>query len=219
MEIKIGTNFILEPTEKEAVEKFKCKLVEQQGDILFIDYPVNVATKKTAFLLDGTQLSASFQTDSREHFVFNTEVLGRSAGNIPMIMLHCPPDEEFIKIQRREFVRVETPVDVAVKFGDFYYQYVTLDISAGGIALKLNNRAVPFQEKDEIELTLVLPFSNGDMRYVKAKAVVVRIFEREPLQIASIQFEEIEDTARQLIVRFCFERQLLIRKKETNISS
>lgn len=219
MEIKIGTNFILEPTEKDATEKFRCKLAEQQGDTLFIDYPVNVATKKTAFLLDGTQLSATFQTESRETFVFYTEVLGRKPGNIPMIMLHCPPDEDFIKIQRRQYVRVETPVDIAVKYEGQYYQYVTQDISAGGIALKLNNRMVPFKEQDSIELIMVLPFSNGDMHYVTAEAHVVRIFEREALKIASIQFADIAELYKQLIVRFCFDRQLQIRKKETNILS
>lgn len=216
MEIKIGTNFVLEPTNTEELEKFKCKVVEQQGDILFIDYPINVATKKTAFLLDGTQLRVSFQTESKESFAFNTQVLGRRSSNIPMIMLSCPPDEEFIKIQRREYVRVDTPVDIAVKFNNQFYQYVTSDISAGGIALKLNNRVVPFQDGDVVELTLVLPFSNGEIKYVQTEAFIVRIFEKDHLQLASVQFKDADDVDKQLIVRFCFERQLMNRKKETS---
>lgn len=49
MEIKIGTQLQLEPTYTDRVEKFRCKVVEQQEHILYIDYPVNMATKKTAF--------------------------------------------------------------------------------------------------------------------------------------------------------------------------
>jgi len=220
MEIKLGTNFVLEPvnSKTEQVEKFKCKIVEQQGDALFIDYPVNIETKKTAFLLDGTQLRVSFQTETKDSYVFNTEVLGRRSGEIPMILLSCPPDEDFIKIQRREYVRVDTPVDIAIHYNDHFYQYVTSDISAGGIALKLNNRAVPFQEKDIVKLTIVLPFSNGEIQYVHTNATIVRIFEKDYLKIASIQFQDTADFDKQLIVRFCFERQLINRKKETDFN-
>ena len=106
MEIKIGTQLQLEPTYTERVERFRCKVVEQQDNILYIDYPINMATKKTAFLIDGSEFRATFRTEDKQSFAFNTEVVGRNAGHIPMIMLHCPKPEEFIKIQRREYVRV-----------------------------------------------------------------------------------------------------------------
>ena len=215
MELKIGTILTLEPTYTENVEKFRCKVVEQQGDVLYIDYPVNVKTKKTAFLLDGAQFRVTFHTEDKQSFAFNTEVLGRKAGNIPMIMLACPPKEDFIKIQRREFVRVETPVDIAVHFQDHFYQFITEDISAGGIALILKGQ-VNFQEGDTVELTIVLPFSNGEIRYVQTDAIIISIFERDHKQIASIQFKDADDLDKQHLVRFCFERQLILRKKEMN---
>ncbi len=137
MEIKIGTMLILEPTYTERVEKFRCKVVEQKDGVIYIDYPINTITKKTAFLIDGAQFRVTFNDESKQSFAFNTEVLGRKKGNIPMIMLSCPPDEEFIKIQRREFVRVETPVDVAVEYDNRFTQLVADDISAGGVLLAL----------------------------------------------------------------------------------
>ncbi len=96
---------------------------------------------------------------------------------------------KFIKIQRREFVRVKTSVDVAVEFDNHYSQFVTEDISAGGLALILNSK-VPFKEGDHIQLTIVLPFSNGEIHYVQIKAFVVRIFEQNQVKLASIQFVE-----------------------------
>ncbi|WP_249664555.1 flagellar brake protein, partial [Lysinibacillus sp. D4B1_S16] len=63
MEIKIGTQLQLEPTNAEPVEKFRCKVVELQDHILYIDYPINMATKNSAFLIDGSEFRATFRTE------------------------------------------------------------------------------------------------------------------------------------------------------------
>lgn len=215
MEIKIGTQLELEPTYTERVEKFRCKVVEQKDNIIYIDYPINIATKKTAFLIDGSEFRATFHTGDKQSFSFNTEVIGRKAGNIPMIMLHCPKADDFIKIQRREYVRVETPVDVAIQFKDNKYQLVTSDISAGGLAVTLKG-AIAFQDGDEVQLTIVLPYANGDIKYVVTDATVVRIYEKDEIKMATIQLTDTDDVDQQHIVRFCFERQLVNRRKEIN---
>lgn len=217
MEIKIGTELTLEPIPAlEDFERFHCKLVEQTDRILYIDYPVNSLTKKTAFLVDGSQFRVTFVSGQDKSYAFNTEVIGRKMTNIPMIMLTLPPDDEFIKIQRREFVRVKTTIDVAVEFDRQTFQFVTHDISAGGLALNLN-RNVPFKDGDQIHLTIVLPFSNGDIRYVQTKAAFIRTFEKGVDKLASIQFIETSDLAKQQILRFCFERQLMNRRNEMKI--
>lgn len=217
MELKIGTVLTLEPTYTERIEKFRCRVVEKGENILYIDYPINVMTKKTSFLVDGAQFRVTFMTESKQSFAFNTEVLGRKGGAVPMIIISCPPPEEFLKIQRREYVRVETKADVAIEYDGRFMQFVTEDISAGGLAVILN-RPVNFKEGDEVKLTIVLPYSNGDIKYVQTSAIIVRIFEKNTVQIASIQFTETDEIDKQHIVRFCFERQLQLRKKELNES-
>ena len=213
MEIKIGTMLILEPTYTERVEKFRCKVVEQKDGVIYIDYPINTITKKTAFLIDGAQFRVTFNDENKQSFAFNTEVLGRRKGNIPMIMLSCPPDDDIIKIQRREFVRVQTPVDVAVEYNNSFTQLVAEDISAGGVLLILT-KPVNFQIGDAVRLTIVLPYNNNEIRYVQTDALVVTTFERNNRTLASLQFTDTDDIDKQYIVRFCFERQLQIRKKE-----
>ena len=215
MELKIGTMLILEPTYTERVEKFRCRVVEITDNVVYIDYPVNTITKKTAFLMDGAQFRITFTTELKQSMAFNTQVVGRKGGNIPMIMLSLPSKEEWIKIQRREYVRVETSADVAIELGGRYRQYVTSDISAGGILVKLRG-AVNFVEGDRVNLLLVLPFSNGDIRYVQTEGAVVRLFERDQGEYASIQFTDTDEVDKQYIVRFCFERQLQFRKRELN---
>ena len=215
MDIKIGTMLILEPTYTERVEKFRCKVVERKDGVIYIDYPINTITKKTAFLIDGAQFRVTFNDESKQSFAFSTEVLGRKKGNIPMIMLSCPPKDEFIKIQRREFVRVETPVDVALEYDNRFIQFIAEDISAGGVLVPLRG-AVNFKEGDTVRLTIVLPYTNNEIRYVQTDALVVTIFERKNRMLASLQFTDTDDIDKQYIVRFCFERQLQIRKKELN---
>ena len=216
MDIKIGTLLQLETVNSDRNEKLRCKVVEQKEDIIYIDYPINVATKKTAFLLDGTEFRATFQTEDKQSYAFKTHVKGRMAGNIPMIILSWPDKSEFVKIQRREYVRVETPVDIALQFNNTDYQFKAEDISAGGVAILLDG-PVTFKDGDEVILTIALPFSNREMHYVVTNANIVRIFERDGLRIASIRLTDTDDVDQQLIVRFCFERQLLNRKKELNI--
>ena len=50
MELKLGTNIILESISSENRESFRCKIVEQKNNTIYIDYPVNTKTNKTAFL-------------------------------------------------------------------------------------------------------------------------------------------------------------------------
>ncbi|HWI48347.1 MAG TPA: flagellar brake domain-containing protein, partial [Rummeliibacillus sp.] len=150
MELKIGTNIILESISSETSERFRCKIVEQKNNAIYIDYPIDVKTNKTSFLLEGSQYRASFVDDSKVAHAFKTQVLGRIKSNIPMIMLSFPTDDEIIKIQRREFVRVLTPVDIAVEFEHQFYQFITEDISAGGLAIIIN-QPVPFKENDDLQ--------------------------------------------------------------------
>ncbi|PYF05813.1 flagellar brake protein [Ureibacillus chungkukjangi] len=212
MQLKIGTALTLEPTYTDRVEKFRCKIVEQENNIIYIDYPVNTLTNKTAFLVDGAQFRATFVSEDKVSYAFNTEVLGRKLGNIPTILLSCPPIEDFVKIQRREFVRVNTSVDIALDYNNKFYQFVTEDISAGGLAIHFN-KEFPFNEGESVNLTIVLPFMNGEIRYVKTAGSIIRIIEKNRISIASLQFTDTEDIDKQYIVRFCFERQLLNRRK------
>lgn len=144
--------------------------------------------------------------------------MGRKNDRIPMVMLSCPPANEFTKIQRREFVRIETPIDVAVEYDGTFYQFIAQDISAGGLSLRLT-QPTNFKENDTVQLTVVLPFVNGEIKYVQTDARVVRIYEENGMQIASMQLTDTDDVDKQHIVRLCFERQLLQRKRIKRIIS
>lgn len=212
MRLKVGTTVIIDKDYTVDGDKYKSKVVDAGDDYVMIDYPAHMETKRTAFFMDGTQLLISF-VDNKMSFAFRAEVTGRLNNGIPMLKLAYPGDDQLIKIQRREFVRVETAIDVAVNHAGVSSQFVAEDISAGGIALNLGDKEA-FEESDIVNVSVVLPYVNDDIKYVRTEAQAVRIWEKDGRRIASMQFSEIDTTDRQNIIRFCFERQLQHRNEK-----
>lgn len=214
---KIGTVIMLELKYGDKLDKFKCKVVEQKENQIYIDYPINTATERTVFLIDGTQLKGSFVSqDNNSVFLFESEVLGRTKQNIPMLILSYPGDEHLVKIQRRQYVRVETTADVAVHSINAEFKpftTVTDDVSAGGAAILINDKH-GVRAGHTIQLWLVLPMQSGEIHYLQVKSKVVRLIPLDDSRMkASLQFVDMNSQDRQLLLRFSFDRQLLMKKK------
>lgn len=214
--LNIGDIIILEYKYSDNFEEYKCKVVEQRGNDIYIDYPINTSTNRTVFLLEGTPLKAKFATKSGSHFYFETEVKGRVKLNIPMIVLSYPGAERLIKVQRRQYVRVEISVDVSVRSRmDEFPPFTTItdDISAGGAAIMAAKNS-GLEPGMEIESWFVLPMQNGEYEYKKFSGKIVRIIAGDThMDKVSVQFIEPAGPDRQLLLRFCFERQLAMKKK------
>lgn len=217
--LNIGDTIYLELEEdkEEVIQRFKCRLVDRVREFLFIDYPINDKTKKVGFFHDGTQFRASFIGKDQAVYLFHTQLVGRQKGRIPMLVLRDPGKEKYNRIQRRQHVRVDATIDVAVhpkneEFSPFVS--ATADISGGGIALLLpRNHNLPVGK--EVNCWLSLHMQTGEIKYIYATCFVIRIISSKdsPREKASIQFNEIKEADRQTIIRYCFERQLYLRKK------
>lgn len=216
MRLSIGTVLTIEKDYTEESEKFKSRVVDIDGDHFMMDYPINITTGKTAFFIDGTQLLVTFIDDYKMSFAFRTEVHSRMNNTIPMLKLTYPGDKELIKIQRREFVRVETSLDVALRLDDDSLQLVSIDISAGGLALNMKSHEF-FQLNQTLDVMIVIYFSKNEIKYVPCKASVVRNWEEDKRRLSSFKFEVIEEKNRQHIIRYCFERQLELRKSQGKV--
>ncbi|MEH7224259.1 flagellar brake domain-containing protein [Bacillus sp. JJ1566] len=220
--LKIGDMINLEPIINPNGEKYRCRVVEKLENKLYIDYPVNNRTGKTVFLLNGTQLKAFVASDSTSAYFFDTTVLGRVKQNIPMIVLSFPGEDSMFKIQRREYVRVETPVDVAIHSlnGEFQpFVSITRDISAGGAAIILPSTKTLIPGVD-ILTHFVLPTLSDEYQYVSFRSDVIRIVDGKngERNKASLKFLDISESDRQLLIKFCFERQLILKKKGIHVS-
>lgn len=211
MRLAIGTVLTIEKDYTEESEKFKSRVVDiEDEDHFMMDYPINIATGKTAFFIDGTQLLVTFVDDYKMSYAFRTEVHSRVNRTIPMLKLKYPGDKQLIKIQRREFVRVDTSLDVALLAESTSLQLVSMDVSAGGMAVNMKDHDY-FNPNDEVKLLIVLFFSKTEIKYVSCKARVVRNWESQKRRLTSFTFDEVDDKDRQHIIRYCFERQLELR--------
>ncbi|MBM7661224.1 c-di-GMP-binding flagellar brake protein YcgR [Bacillus mesophilus] len=218
--INIGDTIILEPKNSIENEKYRCKLVEKKGELIYIDYPVSMDTGKTAFLLEGHQLKGSFVGKDNTVYLFETEVKARVKNDIPMIVLSYPGEEQLVRIQRRQFVRVDTSVDIAAHpiKGEFTpFVTITSDISAGGAALILppNGKIKP---GTIFNCWVTLPMQSGDYHYLVLKSKAIRIIpgRNEERDKMPIEFVDISNSDRQLLIRFSFETQINFKRKGIN---
>ncbi|AIF45446.1 flagellar brake protein [Virgibacillus sp. SK37] len=124
------------------------------------------------------------------------------------------------KIQRRQFVRIETAIDIAIHPLDnsfTAFTTVTNDISGGGISVILPDH-ITWDADKEVDIWLAFAEHTGKMRYlnVKAKTVLVKK-EKSTVKIGSFQFTTIKKHDQQHIIRYCFEKQRERRKKEMSV--
>ncbi len=154
-------------------------------------------------------------------FAFDTEIVGGMKGNIPVLSIKDLGNEKYMRIQRRNYVRVETSVDTAVHpvKSEFHpFTTVTLDLSGGGCAMIIPEGQT-FPEKGEVNLYLILHMQSGDSVYVKVLCKIVRVHrpKAEAKRRASLQFLNIDERDQQKVVRYCFERQLTLRRKSEDL--
>ncbi|MFY4775959.1 flagellar brake protein [Metabacillus sp. RGM 3146] len=213
--LNIGDVLILESRE-ETLESYKCKVVEMDEEYIYIDYPINAKNGKTAFMINETKLAATFVGKDQNAYHFTTQVRGKRKEKIPMMLLTNPSKDKVEKIQRREYIRIETGVNAAIhplnnEFEPF--TALTIDISAGGTAILIPENT-GMDQNHELMVWLALPFQNVPSKYIKIQARTIRILEESNLKKKAIlEFVEISELNRQTIMRFCFDQQILMRKK------
>lgn len=212
MILKVGTVLIVEKENEKDDGKYKSKVVDVGDGFVMIDYPIHIETGKTTFLTNETELFVTFTDDAKMSYGFQTKVQGRHMKGIPMLQLAYGDEKNLIKVQRRDFVRVDANLDVAVEFEDNVFRLVTADISAGGLAINLPELET-LRTKAVVKLLIVLPFVTRDIEYVRVEARVVRVWQDNGRNIASLEFLDASSTDRQRIVQYCFERQLQMKKK------
>ncbi|MCE7791029.1 flagellar brake domain-containing protein [Salipaludibacillus sp. CUR1] len=214
--IKIGSTIHMEMTDKKDNRRFRSKILDLESGYIFIDFPVDDLNRRPGFFLEGTQFKIWFIGGDQAIYLFECEVKGIAEREIPMLVLTGPLDNNYIRIQRRQYVRVETMADAAVyseegKFTPF--TTVTSDLSGGGLSLHLPDD-LSIAGGEGFKVYLALPFQSGETVYIEAGAEFIRSKSIKGKAIGSGEFKKIEDADRQKIVRYCYERQLIINKKE-----
>ncbi|GEL76141.1 flagellar brake protein [Tenuibacillus multivorans] len=220
--LKIGTRLTIETIKNgEVEERFQCKIAEISKKYIYIDYPISERTGRTSLFLDGSEFMVSYVGHDGNVYKFSTEVIGRKKMKIPVLTIKMPNKDEFRKIQRREYVRVEVPLDVAIhpKQEDQSPLITrTIDISGGGIAVVGLGKEKEYQSGDIMDISIVLPFQSNDYSYFFSQAEVIRTIRGHDASSSKItyKFVNIDEKEREKMIKFCFEKQLDNRRKVLN---
>ncbi|MFB5661649.1 flagellar brake protein [Alteribacillus sp. HJP-4] len=221
--IDVGNTIHLElsePSETGAVKnsKYRCRLIDTAKGCFIIEPPVNEKTRKTVFFMEGTQFQAWFIGFDQAVYSFQTEVKSRRNSKINALVIYDPGREKYYRLQRRNYVRIDTSIDFSIQpAGTSSPPVITtsLDISGGGLAVLLP--AHHFLKEDmKVKVCGVLHFQDGEICYVHARCKVIRILKEEigKTPRASLQFIEIPENDRQKIIRYCFEQQMSVRNSQ-----
>ncbi|AOM82787.1 flagellar brake protein [Salisediminibacterium beveridgei] len=216
--IKIGQTIHLElkVPDGDQKQRYKSKLLDYERSFMYIDFPVDEQTSKPSFFMEGTEFRVWFAGKDNAVYSFETQILGKVDRGIPMLVMKDPGKDSYLRIQRREYVRVETALDVAVhpvKEGTKPFTTVTIDVSGGGAALVLQSNH-QLKDSEVLNLWIAIPFRIGGIEYINTKAEIIRIIDGKSPIKCSCQFIDIDEGDRQKIIRYAFEKQLERNRRE-----
>lgn len=200
--------------EEEASIEYKSRIADSNNDEIIIDVPIIEGTGVLKRLFLGDELSAYYISNDGVKSYFNSHVLGFKEDVIKLIRIRKPDPDNITKVQRRNFLRVAAELEIAISMSSHArFTGMTDDVGGGGISF-LADAKWPIKQGTILDCWLLVSYRNGSVDHSQFKAEVVRVktLETGNNQIMT-KFTSISDGERQKIIRYCFERQLDIRKK------
>lgn len=158
---------------------------------------------------------------SREQFGFQTEVLKRKKGKVPLYVIKTPVSEAVERIQLRQYVGIKCLLDAK-------YQKVTgkhterhvlpetekkgliLNLSGGGLLMALND---PDLEGELLMITFYVKLQGKESRELKVQGKVVQ-WEESDYQsnnfkhLVEVEFEGLTERERDEIIAYIFQKMV-----------
>lgn len=216
--IKIGNTVYIEVSNDPSTNEkttYRSKLMDSIDGYFVVDTPVHKETGKSGIFMLGTEVDVWFVGADDAVYSFSSEITHRQRGKINRFYLKNPGKDHYTRIQRRNYLRIDAAVDVAVhskteSFDPFVT--TTIDIGGGGIYIVLPEQ-IELKKEEMVDVWLVLHLQDGVIHYVKTRSKVVRVENKEKgfPNRCSMQFIHIDENDRQKIISYCFQQQILRR--------
>lgn len=200
--------------EEQSKQEFRARVADVEDNYYAIEVPIHEKTGQLKRLYTGDFIYAYFISEGGVKNYFNTTVLGFKEDTIKLVIIKKPDPELITKVQRRNYLRVPAELEVAVELaGGIRMLGVTEDLSGGGLSFLCDNTH-PLHAKDELSCWLLMHFKNDAIQHVKFECEVIRVKSLEiNKQLVMASITDIHNVDRQKIIKYCFERQLELRKK------
>jgi len=218
MKIGVVLNLEIDVPGQKATNKFNSRIIDMDNQFLFIDYPIDEKTGKTAIWSAGKGFSVTYLGKDNAVYQFPSRVVKKLKRNVPALAIYIPEKEHIKRIQRRQFVRIKASIDIAVhSVEDLFapFQAITLDISGGGLAFIVPKRDILLESGDLLDIWIVLRMQSDQYYYLQIKGEIVNVKHlKNSMKSASVKFLHIDRDTQQRIIRYCFEKQREARRKE-----
>ena len=199
--------------EEEASTEYKSRIADSIGDELLIDVPIVEGSRRLKRLFLGDELSAYYISEDGVKSFFNSHVTGFKEDVVKLVRIRKPDPDTVTKVQRRNFLRVAAELEIAISMSSHVlFIGLTDDVGGGGISFLVDARW-PIKQETILDCWLLVPFRNGSIDHAQFKAEVIRVKPLDTKNQIMVKFSSISEGERQKIIRYCFERQLDIRKK------
>ncbi len=191
---------------------YKARVADTSKGTFSIEMPIDEKTGSIKVIPLGTSIVVWYISKDFGQFSFETKVLDKKQEQVPLLIIENP--KAFNRIQRRDFLRVTTSVEIAFQIigasDEQWYTVKSIDISGGGLQFVMP-LPLTISEKQEIRGWIVLPFKNGSIHHVNFQGEIVRI--RIPnvkvnVGWISTKFTNIQENMRATVIRFCYEKQV-----------
>lgn len=192
--------------ELSEYKKLASRIEEITTDYLHISVPM--VRGELLPLRIGTKVKINFANKDNAYY-FNSIIVDRKNDRIPILIIKKP--ENFIKIQRRQWVRVPAIIDIHFKAQKHQddekveqYKGSTIDISGGGMLFYTSD---PVENGQVLDIKIDLP----DRQSLFCKAKIIRILEKASEKgkknKAILEYTDINEGDRDKLVNFIFEKQ------------
>lgn len=189
-------------------EEYASRVISLDSEIeLMVENPSKEG--KEVHFLNGTRLDVVFQVENHGLHSFETEIVAKVREKINLLKLRRLGEVK--KLQRRNFYRVKSDLDVIVRrLGDVIFEEtIILDISGGG--LKFLSRQ-DFKLGDLVELNITLLGEDLDLEAKVVKVDKIGFGKSE----VSVEFYDLYEDDQNVIVKYVFEKQRREIKRRNN---
>ncbi|WP_066872334.1 flagellar brake protein [Clostridium mediterraneense] len=189
---KLEVNNNIEIYEDDKV--YKSRIQSVNDDEIYIDIPLH--NNEYLILNKGDDIHLIKYGNEGSVYELSCKVIDRKIeGNIRLYRLSEPYDIK--KIQRRNYVRVETIRGIKCFRKDEEFNALILDLSGGGMKIKSN-------KKLEIDEEIVSFVKTDDGKFM-VKGKIIRVEETSFNQYSlGIEFVDIEERTREKIIKLVF---------------
>lgn len=191
----------------------RSRVADSDDHNIYIEIPLNEKNRRLYRASVGERLQVYYFTQDGVKHLFESSVQGFRKESVSLVAIRKPDPEQITKDQRRSYLRVETNLEIAVKIGDkMRFVAVTEDLGGGGASF-LCERKWPIVPNVVIGCWLLLSYRGGSVAHAKFEGEVVRVLPVEPdKHLVMLRFADITESDQQKIIRYCFERQLDLRR-------